>query len=85
MPQTKSQQKTPEAGPSNKLARAKESESKGRKGEGDEIEARLKKTRIVSAEYIDDGDEDMVKSESQTPAGAMSGLKVFVEIPPKPK
>ena len=85
MPQTKSQQKTPEAGPSNKPARAKESESKGRKREGDSIEARLKKMRIVSAEYIDDSDEDMVKSESQTLAGAMSGLKVFMEILPKPK
>ena len=86
MPQTKSQQKTPEAGPSNKPARAKESESKGRKREGDSIEARPKKTRIISAEYIDDSDEEtVVKSESRTPAGAMSGLKVFVEIPPKPK
>ena len=87
MPQTKSQQKKPEAGPSNKPARAKESESKGRKRAGDSIEARPKKTRIISAEYIDDSDEEMVKvkSESRTPAGAMSGLKVFVEIPPKPK
>ena len=65
----------------------KEFELKGRKREGDSIEARLKKTRIVSAEYIDDSDEEMVKvkSESRTPAGAMSGLQVFVEIPPKPK
>ena len=98
MPKAKSQQKTPEAGPSTKLAQVKESgnppnttvpsiPSKGRKREGDLIEARLKKTRIVSVEYINDSDEEMVKvkSESQTLAGAKSGLQVFVEIPPKPK
>ena len=81
---TKSQQKTPEAGPSIKPAQAKESELKGRKREGDSIETRPKKTRIVSAKYINDSNEDTVKvkSESPTPAGAMSGLKVFVEIPP---
>ena len=64
MPQTKSQQKTPKAGPSIKLAQVKESELKGRKREGDSIEARPKKTRIVSAEYIDDSNTVKVKSES---------------------
>ena len=97
-PKVKPQQKMPEAGPSTKPAQAKEpavkpnttvasGASKGEKKVGDSIEARPKKTRVVSAKYIDNSDEGMVKLQlkSQPPAKSKSQPQAVTDLIQRPR
>lgn len=86
-PKPKPRKKKPiKAGPSNQLAVPSEDKPtiapqvpKGKKRKGDSIEARPKKSRIVSVEFIDDTDDD------ETQPKLMSKSPPQVEPPPKPK